>query len=131
MPSHAPSLAGAAFALLILVAPARAWVVEDDGESWPIFSFHRYGGDVNRPGATPDRPYWHGDDAVPLGLRWRDGEATVAAEAAAAGEVAILAPAPYPVGIGRSRRVHRVVHRRPHHRAAPVCVPAKVLAPHP
>jgi hypothetical protein len=57
-------------ALLAPAAPALAQDLEIFG--WSPFTIHRYGEDVNRPAVSPDRPYWHGDDAVPLGLRWHD-----------------------------------------------------------
>ncbi|MBE7220859.1 MAG: hypothetical protein INR64_20525 [Caulobacteraceae bacterium] len=113
-------------------APAQAWWFEDDGSSWPVFDFHRYGGDVNRPAATPDRPYFHGDDAVPLGLRWRDlrqAEAEAAADDAAAAAVAasarvdVVLPPP-------ARRIRRRMAVRHHavRRAPQICVPAHTAA---
>ena len=125
-------LLAAALSLAAATAPARAWWFEDDGTTWPVFDFHRYGGDVNRPAATPDRPYFHGDDAVPLGLRWRDLEEAqaeaAAANAAAAAEVRVeVAP------VVRRRAVvrHTVRHRRFVRRAPPpVCVPAPTVASH-
>lgn len=122
-------LAAVAMAVAARSAPAQAWWFEDDGRSWPVFAFHEYdGSDVNRPGGTPDRPYWHGDDAVPLGMRWQDLEAA-RAEAAAADAAAAAAAAvkpPRPRGL-----VHRALpHRRRFavQRPARICVPAPVAA---
>lgn len=120
--------AGAVLALVSSHCPARAWWFEDDGHSWPVFAFHEYdGSDVNRTGGTPDRPYWHGDDAVPAGLRWRDLEAAQEAEAVelqagAAVEVAPLSPAP--VRHTRVVRRHRTVSRH----LPRICVPAPVAS---
>lgn len=64
--------------LTTLVAPARAW---ETGNAGPFsFLFHHYGDDMYQPPITPDRPYWHGDDAVPPDLRWHDREIEVVDE---------------------------------------------------
>lgn len=113
-----------ALAAMAPAAPARAWWFADDGTSWPVFDFHRYGGDVNRPAATPDRPYFHGDDAVPLGLRWRDLEEAraeaAAADAAAAAVVRVEAAPVVPARPAVRRPVRR---RHVAHRPPPICVP--------
>lgn len=127
-----PLLLAACLTVMGGAAPAQAWWFEDDGTTWPVFDFHRYGGDVNRPAATPDRPYFHGDDAVPLGLRWRDldeAKAEAAAEdVAAAAEIRVeAAPAVRRrVVLRHAVRRRRTVHRVP----PPVCVPAPVAASH-
>lgn len=106
------TLASAAvFCCTVSVLPAAAQVF-GDAPGWPLFSFHEYGGDVNRPGATPDRPYWHGDDAVPLGLRWQDLEAAQAEAAAEDASVAAAAAASVGYASPRERRVRHAVHRR-------------------
>jgi hypothetical protein len=113
----AGALALGATVALLLAAPAQAQIFHDDDDGWCLWCFHRYGdGDVNRPGRTPDRPYWHGDDAVPLGMRWQDLEAAraeAAAEDAAAAAAAAAVEASAPVHrrryAVRRRTVHRVV----------------------
>ena len=107
----------AVLGLLMTALPARAQFL-DDREGWPLFSFHRYGGDVNRPATTPDRPYWHGDDAVPLGLRWHDPATAVddVAVEAPATEVVYGAAASVAVVVSRPRFKpprHVAHHRRP------------------
>ncbi|MCW6508920.1 hypothetical protein [Lichenifustis flavocetrariae] len=125
------ALSGAVAAFVALQSvPARAQWFDDEG-GWSIFSFHRYGGDVNRPGSSPDRPYWHGDDAVPLGLRWRDleeakAEAAAQDAAAVSASVAIAVAAPP----RHARRHHTVARRRIAPRvAAKDCIPVVVPKP--
>ena len=130
MSKRIPLLLAAALSLAVQATPAHAWWFEDDGTTWPVFDFHRYGGDVNRPAATPDRPYFHGDDAVPLGLRWRD-LAEARAEAAEEDAAAAAAAASLRVQTVSRRRVtvlHKVHRRRIVHRAPPICVPATTAA---
>lgn len=118
-------------ALATSAASAQAWWFEDDGTSWPVFDFHRYGGDVNRPAISPDQPYFHGDDAVPLGLRWRDlrqAEAEAAAEDAAAASLAASARVEVVVPSVRHVRRHAIVHRRAARRTPAICVPARTAA---
>ena len=109
-------------ALVVIAAPARAGDLGEDGilSYW----FHQYGSDdVTRPPLSPDRPYWHGDDAVPPAMRWHDRQiedvdeygvtigprlpppavAVVAAEA-------VVMPAP-PPHLAKRHRVKHVVAR--------------------
>ena len=104
-------IATAALGLGFSAMPAAAQVFSDDG--WfPFTIFHHYGDDVNRPGATPDRPYWHGDDAVPLALRWHEpGELF--------DQYGNVLPPPEPVegigvAVGAAAVVHAPRHRRTH-----------------
>ena len=60
----------AILARLAAPMPALAWDVRDDDRF--SFLFHRYGDDMDRPAITPERPYWHADDAVPPAERWHD-----------------------------------------------------------
>lgn len=108
---------------MVGTTPAAAQIFHDDDDGWCLWCFHRYGGDVNRPGWTPDRPYWHGDDAVPLGLRWQDLDAAraeaAAVDAAAAAAASVTATPPRPHGA--PRRAHHVP-RRPADTCKPVLV---------
>jgi hypothetical protein len=68
----------AALALMAGTAQASAW---EDGGGGPFgWLYHRYGDDMYRPALTPDRPYWHGDAAVPPSERWHDRDIEVVDE---------------------------------------------------
>ena len=115
-----------ALAIAATSAPACAW---DTGYDGPFsFLFRKYGDDMYQPAITPDRPYWHGDSAVPPAMRWHDREIEVVDEygntvatrvprlgiVAADVDAARLPPVPVPVRVyaGRTRRAKMIVARR-------------------
>ena len=123
------SLAIAAIGLSSIVSDVRA------GDFAPLsWLFSTDNGGPLAPAITPDRPYWHGDSAVPPSMRWHDRQIEIVDEyGATVGTRAPLTEDPGPVPAemalpSPSQAARRVVRRR-HIRAKVaqvVCPPASV-----
>ncbi len=75
MTRAALSLSAAAIGLVVACASAQA------GDYGPFsWLFSTDNGGPLAPAITPDRPYWHGDSAVPPAMRWHDREIEIVDE---------------------------------------------------